>query len=244
MADNLELQRNSNLFHIDDFNKRFASSGSRRLLETVIAENPRKRIALVSSFGTNSVVLLHIVANIDPTIPVLFIDTGKLFGDTSTYRDEIAAKLGLTNIKAISPQRNVLKAVDPHGALWMSDRDTCCSIRKVQPFSQALKDYDIWISGRKRFQSGKRTELPLFENDGARLKVNPLANWTTGDVDIYRNAFSLKQHPLVQKNYRSIGCEPCTSPVGENEDERAGRWRGLEKTECGIHVPADTGGLP
>ncbi len=244
MADNLERQRNGSRFDVDALNERFASSGSRRLLETVIAENPDKRIALVSSFGANSAVLLHLVASIDPSISVLFIDTGKMFGDTSAYRDEIAASLGLTNIRVISPQQNVLKAVDPHGALWMSDRDSCCSIRKVQPFAQALKDYDIWISGRKRFQNGQRVDLPLFELDGARMKINPLANWTTGDIDIYRNAFSLKQHPLVAKGYPSIGCEPCTTPVNDGEDERAGRWRGMDKTECGIHVPADTGGLP
>ncbi|MEM7464732.1 MAG: phosphoadenylyl-sulfate reductase [Pseudomonadota bacterium] len=244
MADNLERQRDSALFDVDTLNEKYASSGSRRLLEAVIDEYPDKRIALVSSFGANSVVLLHLVANIDPSIPVLFIDTGKIFGDTTTYRDEIAKSLGLTNIRIISPQQNVLKAVDPHGALWMSGRDTCCSIRKVQPFAQALKDYDIWISGRKRFQNGQRAELPLFELDGARMKINPLANWTKGDIDIYRNAFSLKQHPLVAKGYRSIGCEPCTTPVLGDEDERAGRWRGMDKTECGIHVPADTGGLP
>ena len=145
MADNLERQRNGSRFDVDALNERFASSGSRRLLETVIAENPDKRIALVSSFGANSVVLLHLVASIDPSIPVLFIDTGKMFGDTTAYRDEIAAKLGLTNIRVISPQQNVLKAVDPHGALWMSDRDTCCSIRKVQPF--AIRRSRITTSG-------------------------------------------------------------------------------------------------
>ncbi|MGI9400207.1 MAG: phosphoadenylyl-sulfate reductase [Rhizobiaceae bacterium] len=244
MVDNIELEKSADRLDIDELNYRFASSGSRHLLETVISENPDKKFALVSSFGANSVVLLHIIASIDPAIPVLFIDTGKLFGDTIAYRDKISKDLGLNNIRVIEPQKNVLKAVDPHGALWMSDRDTCCSIRKVQPFSQALKDYDIWISGRKRYQSGKRIDLPLFENDGRRLKINPLANWTQGDIDIYRNAFSLRQHPLVSKGYRSIGCEPCTTPVKKGEDERAGRWRGMDKTECGIHVPEDTGGLP
>jgi phosphoadenosine phosphosulfate reductase len=126
----------------------------------------------------------------------------------------------------------------------MTDKDGCCDIRKVQPFAEAIADYDIWISGRKRFQGGKRADMPLFEEDGPRLKINPLANWTTGDIDIYRNGFSLEQHPLVARNFRSIGCQPCTSPVGRDEDERAGRWRGVEKSECGIHVPADTGGLP
>jgi phosphoadenosine phosphosulfate reductase len=244
MADHLELQDVAAGFDVGQLNQRFAGSGSRLLLEAIISENPEKRVAVVSSFGASSVVLLHLVANIDRSIPVLFIDTGKLFGDTLVYRDRIVSDLGLTNVRVIGPQANALKVRDPRGALWMTDKDGCCDIRKVQPFAEAIADYDIWISGRKRFQGGKRADLPLFEEDGPRLKINPLANWTTGDIDIYRNAFSLEQHPLVARNFRSIGCQPCTSPVGRDEDERAGRWRGVEKSECGIHVPADTGGLP
>jgi phosphoadenosine phosphosulfate reductase len=244
MADHLELQAVATTLDVEQLNQRFAGSGSRLLLEAMIAENPASRVAVVSSFGANSVVLLHLVAGIDPSIPVLFIDTGKLFGETKTYRDRIVADLGLTNVRVIGPEANALKVSDPHGALWMTDKDGCCNVRKVQPFAEAIADYDIWISGRKRFQGGKRADLPLFEKDGPRLKINPLANWTTGDIDIYRNAFSLRQHPLVARNFRSIGCQPCTSPVGKDEDERAGRWRGMDKTECGIHVPADTGGLP
>jgi phosphoadenosine phosphosulfate reductase len=225
-------------------NSRFAESGTRALLAFVLEQYAGKRIALVSSFGANSVVLLHLVAGIDPTVPVLFIDTGKLFGDTLRYREQLAARLGLTDIRVIAPQADTVSRNDPHGALWMRDRDACCALRKVTPFAEAISDFDIWISGRKRYQGGRRAELALFEEDGSRLKINPLANWTSGDVDIYRSAFDLPQHPLVAKGFRSIGCEPCTTAVGQDEDERAGRWRGSDKTECGIHVGDNMGGLP
>jgi phosphoadenosine phosphosulfate reductase len=220
---------------LEALNRRFANSGSRRMLETVLREQRHQRIAVVSSFGADSVVLLHLVASIDPSLPVLFIDTGKLFGDTHRYRESVAGRLGLADVRIIAPPRGQVGASDPHGALWMRDREACCGLRKVQPFATALAEFDIWISGRKRYQGGARFGLPLFEQDGRRIKINPLAFWTRGDIDIYRNAFSLPQHPLVQRGYRSIGCEPCTSPVGAGEDERAGRWRGLAKTECGIH---------
>jgi phosphoadenosine phosphosulfate reductase len=226
----------------DALSGRFADFGARRLLENMIEENKGRRIAVVSSFGANSVVLLHLVASVDPTLPVLFIDTGKLFGETRRYQKELADRLGLTDVRSIGPEPNHLLERDPAGALWIVDREECCSLRKVEPFAAALSEFDIWISGRKRYQGGSRGTLPLFEREGSRLKVNPLANWTSGDVEVYRTAFSLPQHPLVEKGFRSIGCEPCTTPVTEGEDERAGRWRGIEKTECGIHLlPANPG---
>lgn len=222
---------------------RFAACGARAMLETLVRENNGKRIALVSSFGANSVVLLHLVASVDPSLPVLFIDTGKLFGATRSYRDMLQQRLGLSDVRDIGPQQNHLYERDPAGALWVVDKTACCSLRKVEPFAAALEPFDIWISGRKRYQGGSRSALPLFEAEGARLKVNPLANWTAGDIDVYRSAFDLPQHPLVEKGYRSIGCEPCTAPAGAAEGERAGRWRGENKTECGIHQLVQSPGL-
>ncbi len=226
-----------------ELNTRFENSGSRRLLSEMLDENPNSKIAVVSSFGSNSVVLLHLVAGVDKSLPVLFIDTGRLFGKTLEYRDQLALDLGLTNIKSVGPEANHVHERDPAGALWVVDSNACCQLRKVEPFAKALDGIDIWISGRKRYQGGSRATLPLFEPDGPRLKINPLANWTGGDIDIYRNAFALPQHPLVEKGFRSIGCEPCTTPVKEGEDERAGRWRGAGKTECGIHVLPQNSGL-
>ena len=226
----------------DELNRRFENSGTRKLIAAILAENPGKRIATVSSFGSNSVVLLHLMSSIDPDLPIIFVDTGKLFPATLRYRDELATRLGLTNIMVARPNEMELTSADPVGSLWMRDREACCNTRKVAPFQDALDGVDIWFSGRKRYQGGLRQNLPLFEADGKRLKINPLANWTSADIEIYRNAFGLPQHPLVASGYRSIGCEPCTTPVGEGEDERAGRWRGLEKTECGIHGIFENGG--
>jgi phosphoadenosine phosphosulfate reductase len=247
MADVLERPASSGrqwtTADVEALSKRFEASGSRRMIETMLAENAGKRIALVSSFGSNSVVLLHLVASVDRNLPVLFVDTGRLFGSTLAYRDQLAAELGLTNIRSVGPETNHVVERDPAGALWVVDPDACCALRKVEPLAKALCEFDIWISGRKRYQGGSRGALPIVEADGSRIKVNPLAGWTSGDIDIYRTAFSLPQHPLVEKGYRSIGCEPCTSPVAEGEDERAGRWRGKNKTECGIHLPAFSAAL-
>ncbi|HSO46453.1 MAG TPA: phosphoadenosine phosphosulfate reductase family protein, partial [Rhizobiaceae bacterium] len=147
----------------DGLAARFAGSGARKMLETMLAENAGKRIALVSSFGSNSVVLLHLVASVDKSLPVLFIDTGKLFGSTQRYREELTQTLGLTNVRSIGAPKNHLYERDPAGALWLVDKTACCSLRKVEPFAEALKDFDIWISGRKRYQGGTRATLPLFE---------------------------------------------------------------------------------
>ena len=225
-------------------NDRFGGAPTRDLLAWAIAANSHRRIAMVSSFGANSVVLLHLVASIDRNLPVLFVDTGKLFGKTIAYRDALVRKLGLGDVRSIGPEPQALAKQDPHGALWMRDTDACCELRKVTPFNDALEEFDIWISGRKRYQGGDRNELPLFERDGRRVKINPLANWKAEDLNRYRGDFALPQHPLVADGYPSIGCEPCTSRVAAGEPERAGRWRGADKTECGIHVADNMGGLP
>ena len=111
-------------------------------------------------------------------------------------------------------------------------------MRKVAPLAKGLANYDAWISGRKRFQATTRVALPLFESDGPRIKLNPLATWTEADIKAYFEKHALPEHPLVAKNFLSIGCLPCTSPVRPGEDARAGRWRGRGKTECGVHLPS------
>jgi phosphoadenosine phosphosulfate reductase len=206
------------------------------VLDDVINHEFKGRIALVSSFGADSVTLLHLAASVNPDVPVIFIDTGKIFGSTHRYRDELVARLGLTNVLLARPETATLAAQDPDAGLWMRDPDACCSIRKVAPLANAISGFDAWISGRKRFQGSTRAALPLVEADGSRIKVNPLASWTKEDVLAYRELHDLPEHPLVADGFRSIGCMPCTSRVAEGEDERSGRWRGQEKTECGIHL--------
>ena len=222
-------------------NRRFADGGTRAMLAAVLAESAGRRVGVVSSFGAGSVVLLHMIAGVDPSLPVLFVDTGKLFAETLAYRDAIVARLGLTDVRTAAAGDAMIAAADPHGALWQADKAACCALRKVAPFADLIAPFDIWISGRKRYQGGARGQIPLFEADGPRLKVNPLAHWTSGDIEVYRAAFDLPQHPLLARGYRSIGCEPCTTPVAEGEDERAGRWRGSGKTECGIHAAFENG---
>lgn len=192
--------------------------------------------ALVSSFGAESVVLLHMVSVIKPETPVIFIDTEMLFPETLVYQQEVAEKLGLTDVRVIKASEAAVKQRDPFGRLHLADPDACCALRKLEPLENALSEFDAWITGRKRFQAGTRAALDLFENEeDKRIKINPLAHWRKPDLLDYIVNNNLPRHPLVAKGYPSIGCAPCTSPVKDGEDERAGRWRGVEKTECGIH---------
>ena len=206
------------------------------LLRSAIVRDFPGRIALVSSFGADSVVLLHMVAEINPATPVLFNETGMLFAETLAYQREVAAELGLTNVRLVRPTLASLSAADPSGTLHATDTDACCHLRKVVPLNRALEPYGAWITGRKRFQAHTRAALPFAEYDEARrIKLNPLANWTLQDIRAYMVDHDLPRHPLVARGYGSIGCAPCTTPVAEGEDPRAGRWRNQDKTECGIH---------
>ena len=215
---------------------RFAAMDAGALLRLSIGDLFPGRIALVSSFGAESAVLLHMVAQVDPATPVVVGDTGFLFPETLDYRDELVRLLGLSDVRAVQPSEDDLAALDPEGFLWSTDPDGCCDIRKVKPLAHAIEGYDAWITGRKRFQSGSRAALPLFEAEGERVKINPLAGWDAGELLRYLDRHALPRHRMVAKNYPSIGCIPCTSPVKPGEDARAGRWRGKGKTECGIHL--------
>ncbi len=192
-------------------------------------------VALVSSFGAESVVLLHMVAQIDKATPVIFLDTEMLFPETLTYQREVAAMLGLTDLRVITPNRNDVLVEDVDGILHLADTDACCDLRKTRPLNAALQDFDGWITGRKQFQGGQRAQLPLFEKENRKIKINPLAKWSADDLKSYMDQHDLPRHPLVAKGYPSVGCMPCTTRVGDHEDPRAGRWRNSEKTECGIH---------
>jgi phosphoadenosine phosphosulfate reductase len=214
---------------------------------TVIAEaldTFGPRLALVSSFGAESAVLLHLASRIDPTIPVLFLDTGMLFGQTLDYRKQLVARLGLTDVRDLRPQFQDLAIHDPGGDLWKTNTDACCNIRKVLPLDRALDGFDGWITGRKRFQGGDRLRLQVVEQGETQIKFNPLANWTKEQLDAYAVEHDLPPHPLVAFGYPSIGCWPCTSPVEEGGDIRSGRWAGSQKTECGIHTARAPGAAP
>lgn len=199
------------------------------------------KLALVSSFGSESAVLLDLASKVDPNIPVLFLDTGMLFGQTLDYRKNLAGHLGLKDVRDLRPHYQDLATEDPDAKLWQTDTDACCNLRKVVPLDLALEEFEGWITGRKRFHGGARMSLPVVEQSDGRVKFNPLANWTKTDLDAYAAEQKLPAHPLVEAGFPSIGCWPCTHPVEDGQDVRAGRWSGSQKTECGIHVARTPG---
>jgi len=198
------------------------------------------RLAVVSSFGAESAVLLKFVADVDPSLPVLFLDTQWLFKETLAYRDTLVIRLGLTDVRTITPSPSALALRDPKRDLCIRDREACCGIRKVEPLAKELAAFDGWLSGRKRFHGGERAALPVVEADGPRLKFNPLARLTRAELNAVFVAAKLPRHPLQGLGFSSIGCVPCTHRAAAGAGPRAGRWSGLAKTECGIH----TGPLP
>lgn len=220
----------------DALNARFANIDTSAMLRRLFAEDILGTVAVVSSFGTESAVLLHLVARADPSIPVIFVDTLKMFPETLDYRETLIERFGIRNSAIVTPRKDVLAARDDKGLRWSYDPDGCCDIRKVEPLARAKQGLDSWISGRKAFQSVTRQNLPRFEIEEGRLKLNPLGDWTKDDLEAYFAAHDLPRHPLEQQGYLSIGCEPCTSKVRPGEDPRAGRWRGWDKVECGIHT--------
>jgi phosphoadenosine phosphosulfate reductase len=228
------------LDHLEDLRRAYGELDGLALLRAVLREGPLKgRTALVSSFGAESAVLLDMVATVDPATPVIFLDTGKLFEETQDYRQELTALLGLEDVRIARPEPAALAGHDPGGTLWRQNPDFCCHIRKTEVLERALDGFAAWITGRKRFQGGPRSALPTIEGEAAsgRIKLNPLAPWSAEDVERYRLLRNLPAHPLVADGFASIGCVPCTRRVAPGEPPRAGRWWGLDKSECGIHRP-------
>ena len=223
---------------VEELNQASLENLAISLLADVLIGKSLGKAALVSSFGAESAVLLHLASRVMPEVPVIFIDTRMLFPETLEYQLKIADKFGLANVKRVSVPAGIIQVYDPDETMHDKDPDTCCHYRKVVPLEMALDGYDAWISGRKRFQSNSRSELKVFEADdqSGRIKLNPLAFWAPTDLKAYFDRYNLPRHPLVEKGYPSIGCQPCTAKVPEGEDPRSGRWRNSEKTECGIHI--------
>lgn len=223
------------------YEARFAGVPAPEMLRTLLTGELHGQIAAVSSFGTESAVLLHMVASADPATPVVFTDTLKMFPETLAYRDTLVERLGLLDVRVIQPYPALLAAKDPEGIRHGYDPDGCCDLRKVEPLARGLAPFEAWISGRKGFQAGTRRALPRFEVEDGRLKLNPLADWDKAALDGYFATHDLPRHPLEAEGYLSIGCAPCTSKVKPGEDPRAGRWRGFDKVECGIHRSVSAG---
>jgi phosphoadenosine phosphosulfate reductase len=212
------------------------------ILELALKEEFAGKTAVVSSFGAESAVLLHMVARIDPNTPILFLNTGKLFGETLRYRDRLQDVLGLGDVRSLAPTREARESLDPDGALWSKNTDACCGFRKVIPLAHALEPFEAQITGRKRFQTRERASMQPVEYFDGRFRFNPLWQWSLAELEAYTVAHKLPRHPLVEDGYPSIGCMPCTRRVQAGEDYRAGRWADSEKDECGIHL-TDGGGI-
>ncbi|MCH2095943.1 MAG: phosphoadenylyl-sulfate reductase [Rhodobacteraceae bacterium] len=223
---------------VTTLNARYRHHGATAVLEGALRDSEAGRIAMVSSFGADSAALLHLVAMVDRSTPVLFIDTRLLFAETLVYQLELSERLNLQNVRILRTDTARLERTDPYGALRLRDPDACCDLRKTQVLDNALTGFDGWITGRKRHQSPSRARMAFFEleSHSGRIKVNPLAHWGPRDTLTYMEENRLPRHPLVEQGYPSIGCAPCTSKVVPGEDPRAGRWRGSDKTECGIHI--------
>jgi phosphoadenosine phosphosulfate reductase len=220
--------------HINNSVEQFAGLEGRALIRATVKAFPGK-VALLSSFGAESSVLLHMVSEIDQSLPVIFLDTEKLFPETLAYRDTLVSEFGLKNIRNFHPSMDDLREHDPHGDLNQRDKDLCCHIRKTLPMRRALSSFDVVISGRKRFHGATRTDLQYVTEQDGKLKIEPLAGYSALDLQNYMISHQLPSHPLKLQGYRSIGCVPCTVVGGSDLDPRAGRWVDTDKTECGIH---------
>jgi phosphoadenosine phosphosulfate reductase len=228
---------NANLKAVDAarLSEKLATASPGKVIAEALRTVGRDRLAVASSFGTESATLLKIVADVDPSIPILFLDTGWLFPETLSYRDALIARLGLTDVRTITPSADRLAQADPLRGLYASDPDACCYLRKVEPLGAALNGFDAWINGRKRYQGGLRTGIKAVEVEGPRLKFNPLARVTPAEIVAMFKSWELPRHPLAGQGFTSLGCMPCTRRANPGDSARAGRWADGEKTECGIH---------
>ncbi|MES0883006.1 phosphoadenylyl-sulfate reductase [Roseibium sp. SCP14] len=221
---------------VSQLNERFEGHAPEVVLSAIVGYEFKQRTAVVSSFGAEAAIILHMISEIDPSTPVIFLDTLKHFPETIEYRDEVCSRLNLTGLRVVTPKLERIAAEDPDDHLCKVNPDACCHLRKTIPMVQALQEFNCWITGRKRVHSNARARIRLFEFQDKWIKVNPLYNWTAQEVNEYYLQHDLPPHPLKEKGYRSIGCAPCTNPTQLGEDARAGRWSGHEKTECGIHI--------
>ncbi len=217
-------------------NSELRDASAQTILRVAMLREWPGELTYVSSFGAESAVMLALIADVKPDLPVVFLETGMHFPQTLDYRDRLIDELGLTGVRNIAPNEGERLADDPDGGLHKADPDACCALRKVRPLEPALGGFGAWITGRKRFHGGERLSLPVFEHSNARFKVNPLASWTQEDVDLFFHLRGLPKHPLVAHGYLSIGCWPCTRPAHDPSDVRSGRWVGSDRTECGLHI--------
>ncbi|MDH3975912.1 MAG: phosphoadenylyl-sulfate reductase [Deltaproteobacteria bacterium] len=225
------------MFNLDEINRTYEALPPEEILKWAIEREFREEVALSSSFGIGSAVLLHMISRIDPGLKVIFVNTGCHFKETLQYREQLVSLLKLTNVVEYAPAEKDLDLFDPDRNLYEKHHDLCCAIRKVEPIKRSLKGLKAWISGIMRSQARTRRDAHMVEAyEGGLFKINPLINWTSRDSFYYMEENNLPHHPLFEKGYPSVGCEPCTFLPTNKNDERSGRWKGVSKTECGLHT--------
>tara|TARA_Y100000589_G_scaffold284108_1_gene282742 strand:- start:158 stop:850 length:693 start_codon:yes stop_codon:yes gene_type:complete len=230
----MDLDKNK----LEDLNREFHSSTPYEIVKkskSLFGD----RIVYVSSFGTESAVILHIISKIDKNFPIILLNTNFLFDQTLNYKNKLINLFKFENFLEVLPNNSDLKKFDPKNTLWQKDVEKCCNLRKVKPLDRILKNYDAWISGRKTYQGGERKDLRPFESNNGKIVVNPLANFGQKSVFQYFKNYNLPKHPLLEEGYFSIGCTHCTHKSSDVKDPRSGRWASNKKTECGIHYKKD-----
>jgi len=217
-------------------NQQYANQSAAEILRWAW-DNYGSEVAVSSSFQTQSVPLLHLIAQVCPAMPIIFLDTGFHFPETLTFRDELQERYQL-NIRVVYPSIDKGSLFRQYGeGLYRRDPDLCCYINKVEPMQRIINDYQAWVSGVRRDQTAHRASLNVFEQQANDLlRIHPMLDWTKKEVWRYIDEYQLPQHPLFSQGYSSIGCEPCTRPIHSEADERSGRWGGTRKTECGLHL--------
>lgn len=238
MADEERTVLSHALKDVEKLNQDFETKKPQEIIAWAIKQFAGK-IALTSSFGPESGTLLHMVSEIDKSVPVLFLETGYHFPETLEYKKKLTDRFGLTQVLDLKADTERKKKVveEYQGVPYEKNPDLCCQINKVEPLDAALKNYSAWMSGIRRRQTDFRKSIRIIEEyEGGIYKISPLANFTSREAWWYLKEHQIPQHPLYEKGYLSIGCWPCTRPVQEGDDERSGRWAGKAKKECGIHT--------
>jgi phosphoadenosine phosphosulfate reductase len=224
-----------------DLNAQFDGAPPQDIVRWALSEPILKRVAIASAFQVEGTCLIHMAVEVRPDVPILFLETGFHFAETLAFKERLTEQLGL-NVVELTGEYTVERQAEEYGPrLYERDPKLCCELNKVQPFARGLRDYDAWLTSMRRDSAWTRKHTPIvsqteLEPGRSLVKVNPVANWGRRDAWAYLKEHDLPHSPLYDLGYGSIGCAPCTRMVFPGEDERAGRWSGLLKTECGIHV--------
>jgi phosphoadenosine phosphosulfate reductase len=226
---------------IEALNARFETAHPREILRWVLEDSGLERVAIASAFQAEGTVVIHLASQIRPDVPILFLETGFQFAETLAFKERLTERLGLNVVELVGEYSNDRQAAEFGPRLYERDPELCCEINKVRPMFEALRGLDAWITSVRRDSSPTRADTPVvdrYELEPGRdiVKVNPMATWTRQDVWRYLKEQDLPHNPLYDLGYASIGCAPCTRLRFAGEPERAGRWAGIAKWECGIHV--------